>query len=218
MTGIEKVAAFEQLSESGRALLARGVVIHNFPKGKTIIEKGQGVSGAYFVLNGRLRVFTYSPSGKEATLYLLDPGETCILALNSMFNNLLYPAWVETQAETAVAVVPGPVYRALFEGEKAVQDLTVHTLSTLVFRLMAELEEIHSCTLDQRLASFLLTRASGEGIVALTQQDIADHMGTTREVVARIMSRLAARGAIDTRRGEVTILQAPLLAEMVKGV
>jgi CRP/FNR family transcriptional regulator, anaerobic regulatory protein len=217
VAGIEKVAAFGQLSANGRALLARGVVVHNFPKGKTIIEKGQGVSGAYFVLDGRLRVFTYSPSGKEATLYLLDPGETCILALNSMFNNLLYPAWVETQADTAVAVVPGPLYRALFEAEKSVQDLTVHTLSTLVFRLMAELEEVHSCTLDQRLASFLLTRASDCGVVAQTQQDIADHMGTTREVVARIMARLAARGVIDTRRGEVTILQAPLLAEMVKG-
>lgn len=216
MTGIEKVAAFSQLSEGGRALLAGGVQVHNFPKGKTIIEKGQGVSGAYFVLAGRLRVFTYSPNGKEATLYLLDPGETCILALNSMFNNLLYPAWVETQADTAVAVVPGRVYRALFEGEKAVQDLTVHTLSTLVFRLMAELEEIHSCTLDQRLASFLLTRASDRGVVALTQQEIAGHMGTTREVVARIMGKLAAQGAIDTRRGEVTVLQPGHLAEIVK--
>jgi CRP/FNR family transcriptional regulator len=217
MNGLGHVPAFAQLSESGQARLVKGAVIHRFPKGKTIIEKGQDVSGAYFVLNGRLRVFTYSPAGKEATLYLLDPGETCILALNSMFNNLLYPAWVETEADTAVAVIPGSVYRALFEDEKSIQDLTVRTLSTLVFRLMAELEEIHSCTLEQRLAGFLLNRASAGGTVVLTQQEIADHMGTTREVVARIMGRLAAQGAVDTRRGEVKILQPPLLAGMVRG-
>jgi len=216
MTSIESIAAFRDLSEKGRALLVKGSTSHSFRGGNVIIDKGQDVSGAYFVLEGRLRVFAYSPSGKEATLYFLDPGETCILALNSLFNNLAYPAWVETEADTIVGVVPGQVYRALFESEKAVQDLTVRTLSTLVFRLMGELEQVHSLTLDQRLAGFLLANASDKGLLQNTQQEIAGHIGTSREVVARLMGRLAAKGWIDTGRGEVKILDAARLAELAR--
>lgn len=210
--GIEQLNAFRDLSEEGRALLTQRAMAHNFAGGNIIIEKGQDVSGAYFVLDGRLRVFTYSATGKEATLYFLDPGETCILALNAMFNNLTYPAWVGTEEDTVVAVVPGPVYRALFESEKAVQGLTVRTLSTLVFRLMGELESVHSQTLDQRLAAYLLGNASESGILQKTQAEIAGHVGTSREVVARLMSRFAASGWIGTARGEVRILDASGLA------
>lgn len=216
MSLIERVTAFQTLSENGRALITRGALTHTFPAGKTIIDKGQDVSGAYFVLAGQLRVFTYSPTGKEATLYFLDPGETCILALNSLFNNLAYPAWVETEAPTLVAVVPGPIYRALFESEKSVQDLTVHTLSTLVFRLMGELEQVYSLTLDQRLAAYLLANASAEGALLKTQAEIAGHIGTTREVVARLLGRLAAKGWIGTGRGEVRLIDTARLAALAK--
>ncbi|HYH17850.1 MAG TPA: Crp/Fnr family transcriptional regulator [Azospirillum sp.] len=214
---LDSVAAFRELSEEGRRRLAHGVVAHRFPAGKTIVEKGQDVSGAYFVLDGRLRVFTYSESGKEATLYQLARGETCVVALNSLFNDLLYPAWVQCEAPTTVAIVAGPVYRALFDSERSIRDLTVRALSTLVFRLMGELEEVHSCTLDQRLARFLLLHASGERVLRKTQQEIAAHVGTSREVVARLMARFAARGWIDTKRGRVTILRAGDLADVVRG-
>lgn len=218
MAGIETVSTFMQLTEGGRGLLTRGIVTYTFPGGKTIIDKGQEVSGAYFVLEGRLRVFTYAPNGKEATLYVIDPGGTCILALNSLFNHLAYPAWVETEAPTTVALVPGPLFRTLFETEKPVQDLTVHTLSTLVFRLMAELEQVHSCTLEQRLAAFLLANAQpGDGLLRKTQAEIAGHLGTTREVVARLMGRLTAQGWVDTGRGEVRLLNRERLAEFARG-
>ncbi|MBI5163688.1 MAG: Crp/Fnr family transcriptional regulator [Magnetospirillum sp.] len=216
MAGLEGVAALANLSAAGRALLDAGLVTHRFPGGKTIIEKGQRTSGAYFVVEGRLRVFTFAPGGKEATLYLIAPGETCILALNSLFNDLLYPAWVQTEAATTVAVVPGRLYRTLFETERPVQDLTVRALSTLVFRLMAELDEVHSCRLDQRLAGFLLVHASAEGVVRRTQQEIAGHIGTSREVVARLIGRMAARGWIASARGLVTILRPEPLAALIR--
>lgn len=217
MAAWDGVAAFSRLSDQGKSKLAKGMAVHRLPGGKVVIDKGQDVSGAYFVLDGRLRVFTYTPSGKEATLYLINPGETCILALNSLFNRLLYPAWVQSECPTRVGVVPGPVYRDLFETEPPVRDLTVQALSTLVFRLMGELEQVHSTTLNQRLAGFLLVHASKEGVVRMTQQEIAGHIGTTREVVARLASGMAKRHWIATQRGSIRILKASALAALVKG-
>ena len=212
----DKVAAFREMTPEGKSQLDKGISTHKFKGGLTIIDKGQDVSGAYFVLEGALRVFTYTPQGREATLYQIEPGETCILALNSLFNRLLYPAWVQTDKATSVAVVPGPLYRSLFERERSVQDLTVRALSTLVFRLMAELEQIHAHSLEQRLASFLLTHAQEGGVVTNTQQEIAGHIGTTREVVARLLGKMAKQGWIETGRGSVKIHKTGSLANLIK--
>jgi CRP/FNR family transcriptional regulator len=163
-----------------------------------------------------LRVYTMTPAGREATLYEIGPGETCVLAINSLFNDLLYPAWVEAEVDTDVAVVPGGLYRALFAREPAIQELTVHALSSVVLRLMSELEEVHSHRVDQRLASFLLNQASAEGIVHRTQQEIASHIGTTREVVAKAVGEFSARRWIESGRGRVTLLQPKMLAALVK--
>jgi len=206
-----------ELSHAGRELLQRGLVHKRFARPTAVIHKGQAVSGAYLVTQGKLRVFTFTPQGSEATLYFIRPGETCVLALNCLFNDLLYPAWVETDAATSVALIPGALYRTLFEREASVRDLTVKALSTLVFRLMGELEQVHSCNLDQRLANFLLLHASSEGVVRMTQQEIARHLGTTREVIARLMQGFVAQNLVTTRRGAVIVKDASNMAEVVKG-
>lgn len=196
---------FRRLSEGGRKLLARGQMTRSVARAGPLLHKGQPVSGAYLVLEGRLRVFTISPAGVEATLYFVGPGETCVLALNCLFNDLLYPAWVQAEAGTVVSVIPGPVYRQLFESEPVIQNLTVQALSTLVLRLMGELEDVHASNYRQRLVQFILLHASADGVLRMTQQEIAQHLGTTREVVARLLRDFVARELVRTQRGAIAI-------------
>ena len=216
MSEIRHLSIFEALSEESRRLLDHGAITLRLPERKIVIKRGQPVSGAYFVLNGRLRVFTSLANGKEASLYFVKPGETCVLALNSLFNDLLYPAWVEADAPTVAAIIPGRIYRAMFEKERVIRDLTLSAMSTLVFRLMDELDQTHTYTLEQRLATFLLVRDSGKGIVRHTQQQIAGHLGTTREVIARLIGRIAAHGYVTSGRRTITILQPAMLAKLGK--
>lgn len=202
---LESFEPFSSLGPDGRALLAQGQT-HRFTRAaEAIVHKGQPVSGAYVVLEGRLRVFTVSPSGVEATLYALTPGETCVLALNCVFNDLLYPAWVQAEQPSSVCVIPGAVYRRLFEIDGAVRDFTVRNLAGLVYRLMAELEQVHGSHHRQRLAHFILHHAASDGVLRMTQQQVAGHIGTTREVVARLMRELVASRLVRTARGEIAI-------------
>ncbi|MET0090232.1 MAG: Crp/Fnr family transcriptional regulator [Candidatus Thiodiazotropha sp.] len=204
------------LSPGGQALLQSGVIRKHFERPTPVIYKGQPVSGAYLVTQGRLRVFTYTPQGSEATLYFIRPGETCVLALNCLFNDLRYPAWVEADRETRVEVIPGALYRRLFEQEASVQNLTVKALSGLVFRLMDELEQVHACNLDQRLANFILSNASADGVLQMTQQELGAHLGTTREVIARLIQGFVASGAVSTRRGAVIVNDAQRLSRLIQ--
>jgi len=212
---MDNLPVFQNISSKGRCLLGQGLIHKAFPPSTELLYRGAQISGAYIVTKGRLRVFSISPSGAEATLYCIDPGETCVLALNCLFNDLLYPAWVATETETSVAILPGPTFRQLFESEPSIQNLTVHALSSLVFRLMGELEQVHFCTLEQRLANLLLLRASAEGILRMTQQELAYHLGTTREVIARLMGELVLKGLIKTGRKEITLINAKGLAALI---
>ncbi len=214
---IQDVDAFHDLSDASRRLLAGGLRYVDYGKGAPVLTKGQRVSGAYVVMSGQLRVFTLTPEGQEATLYLINPHETCVLALNCIFNDLRYPAWVETGSAVRLAMIPGTAFRSLFEAEPAIRNMTVQAFSTVVFRLMMELEVVHSYRLDRRLANFLLLHASSDGMVRMTQQEIASHLGTTREVVARALGQLASAGRIRTGRRQIAISDPVRLARAVKG-
>lgn len=196
---MHKLSEWLQLSKESQSLLNQFIKEFSFPEPGPIIHKGQAVSGAYIVLEGELRVFTYSPNGSEATLYALKPGDTCVLTLNCVFNNFRYPAWVEASKASKVALIPGNVYKQLFKTEPQIQNITVKALSTLVFQLMDSLEEAQTLNLEQRLARFLLKHADSDGTVEITQQNLANHMGSTREVVARLIQKLKAQGPSELR-------------------
>ena len=201
-------APIRELSSGGRRLIERGMREVCAIPATTLLRKGDKVSGAYLVLAGRLRVYTLTPRGTEATLYFIEPGETCVLALNCLFNDLRYPAWVQADEATRIGIVPGTLYRRLFESEPPIQALTVRALSVAVLRLMAELELVHSARHRERLAHFILSNARSDGVLHMTQQQVARHLGTTREVVARLLARFAADGLIATRRGAIGLIDA----------
>lgn len=203
-----KISLWDQLSTAGREMLRQGIATKQCAADTILLRQGHPVSGAYMVMRGRLRVFSVSPDGREATLYFIEPGETCVLALNCLFNDLRYPAWVQADQACEIALIPGALYRKLFEREAAVQNLTVNSLSTLVFRLMGELEQVHSLRHRERLANWLLSRASTQGEVRITQQHLARHLGTSREVVARLLRDFADQGFVRTGRGQITLLDA----------
>ncbi len=205
-SNVEALPFYQALTESGRSLLSQGVKYKHCDNADIVLRQGQQTSGAYMVLEGRLRVYSISPNGKEATLYCIERGETCVLALNCLFNDLLYPAWVEAEMDTQVMVISGHTYKQLFTQEASVQELTVRSLSTLVFRLMEELSHVHGQNNRQRLAHFLLIRASADGKLQMTQQQLAQHLGTRREVVARILAEFISQGYVATGRGQLHLL------------
>ncbi|MCP3959665.1 MAG: Crp/Fnr family transcriptional regulator [bacterium] len=201
-----------KLSPRARAQFDRQAMRRVLEAGAPVLHRGAEVSGAYIVLRGRLRVYSISAGGTEATLYTIAAGETCVFALNCLFQDLRYPAWVVAEVDTEVAVIPGAFYRHLFATETSFQNLTVRALSAAVFQLMAELEQVHFQSLDQRLVNLLLLRASGDGVLRMTQQAMANNLGSSREAVARLLRNLVTEGLVRTRRGSVQILVSSRLA------
>jgi len=206
-----------ELSVAGRSRLLSATRHVTLPPFTRVIERGDEVAAAYLVEAGALRIYYVSSEGREGTLYWVDPGQSCIIALNCLFARLPYPAWVETdQAETEVAIISGDVYRELYLAEPALQHFTFATLSTRLFELMTLLQETASFGLEQRVAAFLLRRSGSGHVLETTHEQVAHHLGSSREVVSRVLRNLARSGAIRLSPGAVAIVDADKLRSAVE--
>ncbi len=140
-----------------------------------------------------------------------------MLALNCLFSRIAYPAWVETdQAETKVAVISGDVYRKLYLVEPALQRFTFEALTTRLFELMTLMQETASLGLEQRVAAFLLRRSANGQLLEASHEQIAHHLGSSREVVSRVLRNLASRGAIHLSRRSIEIADDGKLRGMIE--
>ena len=176
---------------------------------RQLLERGAPAGGAYLVTAGSFRVYYLTTEGREATLYRVETGGTCILAITSTLEQEPYPAWVESGPEgAAFARIPGESLRRLMDTEPAFREFAFGVLSGRIFELMQALEEAGSARTEQRVARYLLKRAASDGTVRATQAAIAGELGTAREVVFRALRSLAGRRLVETGRMRVRIVDA----------
>ncbi len=208
---------FEQLSTPMKRSLV-GLPMTRAPKSKLLLTRGDDAQGAYFVVEGALRVFYLTDEGREATLYRVEPGGTCLLALTSTFNAEPYPAWVESSERGASFVrVPPGLFRRLFDEEPPFREFLFSALSGRIFELMQSLEEASTSRLEQRLARLLLRRVEDRRRVVASQARLAAELGTAREVVSRTLQQFKRRGLVAIARGSVQLLDEPALQRLASG-
>ena len=207
---------FLDVSQASREKINQSGKISFLEENTTIINKGDKVSGAYLVLTGSLKVYTIDQSGKEKTLYEVLPGESCLLAINSLFSELLYPAWVDcTTPFTKIAFIPAAVYKAIFSDERSIQQFTFQTLSERLFDIMSTLDEAMSLSMEKRIVSYLLRKANHEAVIHTSHQKIASELGTAREVVSRTLKKIEHQGDISLSRNEIKIVSVDHLSKLL---
>ena len=160
---------FRKLGPASRAALLRGTRVQQGRKNQTLVQQGDMLSSVFFLLDGELRIYTIDADGKEATLYLLRPGEVCLLSLNTAFSDGRYPAWVSIASNSArFALLPGKALRSLFSDEPLVQELVLRSLTSTVRELLTHLDEVLTCRLSQRIERFVLRNCDGGGRLEIT--------------------------------------------------
>jgi CRP/FNR family transcriptional regulator len=186
--------------------------------GQCLLQRGDPVDGSYLVVGGSLRVYYITKEGREATLYHVEPGGTCILALTATFNQEAYPAWADAGSNGVTLVrVPSAAFRRMFDGEPAFREFIFGVLSGRIFELMRTLEEAGSTQMEQRVARYLVRQMNSDGTVRATQIGIASELGTAREVVFRALRSLSRRRLVETGRVRIKILDLPALRLFANG-
>jgi len=207
-----------RLSLAGRRELCALRAVRVAPLAR-VLEKGDPADGIYLVVGGGLRVFHLNARGREATLYHVSAGGTCILAITACYQGEPYPAWVDAGSKGASFVrVPGPLFRRCLDAEADFRHFVFAGLSGRIFELMSSLEEAQSAAIEQRVARFLVRRTTADGdAVKMTQAGMASEIGTAREVVFRALRALSAKGHIRKGRGHIEVLRREALRRVSVG-
>jgi CRP/FNR family transcriptional regulator len=172
------------------------------PGGTVVFDEHQACQGFPFVISGDIRVLKPSASGRELPLYRVLPGESCIITSSCLLGHTPYNARGIAEGETTLALMPRGLFDELL-AEPTFRDFIFHLLSERVAELMQIIEEVAFQKLDQRLAGLLL----GKGrLVHATHQQLADELGSVREMVSRLLKGFAEQGLVRLSREQVEIL------------
>ena len=218
MKPLEALARFElvrALGADARAEIDAQARVRVVAPGTRLIERGTECGGVFLVTLGAIRVFFVRPNGREGTLYWVDEGQPCFLSLDCAFKQVPYPAWAEADDRpTQFVVIPAALFRRLYENEPAARRFAFDALSERVHELMGLIEQSATLALEQRAAALLLERADDDGTVSTSQERLASHLGTAREVLARILRSFRSEGLVETRRRRVVILEPDALRKL----
>lgn len=174
------------------------------PSGTVVFDERQPCRGFPFVLEGAIRVAKLSGSGRELPLYRVLAGESCIITSSCLLGHADYNARGVAEGETTLALLPRPLFDEML-GEPAFRDFVFALFSERMAELMQLIEEVAFRKLDQRLAALLL----GKGrMVHTTHQQLADELGSVREMVSRLLKGFAEQGLVRLGREQVEVLDA----------
>lgn len=200
--------AFPVFGKAGPFLVSEIVsqsILQPFSQGVVLYHEGDACSRIAFLLSGGVRVFKIGETGREITLYEIGAGETCILNASCILSDRGYPAHAVTTAPGEMLLLPAGVFRRLIAGHPEVRDFVFALLSDRLALVMALVEEVAFGRMDERLANYLSSRATA-GQMNATHQAIANDLGTSREVVSRLLKEFEREGSIRLERNRIHIV------------
>ncbi len=190
-----------------RAQLLDSVRIRSLHSGDAVMREGETCGAVPFVISGSIRVYKVSDGGREITLYRIGPGQSCILSCCCAQSAAPFPAIVAAEEETEAAFIPSDSVRRFFERSPAFRAFVLGQYSSRIAEVIELVEEVAFSRLDERMREWMLTeRAQGGESLKVTHQELADHLGTSREVVSRILKDWEQRGLLELSRGEIRLL------------
>lgn len=192
----------DRLSADARLRVLRNARWMRVPAGAMLFDDRQACEGFPFIVEGSVRVSKCAPNGRELPLYRVAPGETCIISSSCLLGHEDYKARGVTETDTLLMLLPKTVFDDMMN-ERPFRDFIFHLFAERIADLMQLIEEVAFRKLDQRLAALLL----GKGrMLHVTHQQLADELGSVREIVSRLLKSFADQGLVRLAREQVEIL------------
>lgn len=188
----------------------------NFAKStkETLIKKGQRISGPegnctglYIIIQGQLRAFINSETGREVTLYRLFDNDVCLMSASCMMKGLTYSISIEAMQDTQAVLIPPKVYKALSASMLCVSEHTQNLMAQHLQDILWIMEQVLFSSLDKRVAALLIEECTikQSNTLTITHDEIARHLGSAREVITRMLKYFASEGLVEILRGSIII-------------
>jgi CRP/FNR family transcriptional regulator len=176
------------------------------PAGRDVFLEGDRVDAIALLISGVVRVYKIGETGREITLYRFGYGESCILTANAILSQKTFPAIATVEKDAEAVMIPAEKFREWVKRYDSWREFVFELLSERLFAVMAVVDEVVFQRMDRRVASFLLDRWRVMNPIRVTHQEIASELGSSREVISRILEDFSQRGMVLVGRGTVEVL------------
>jgi len=208
MTPSEFLKIFPAFRDSDGGIieaLLTSAIRRSAPAGARIYAEGDSCSGIALILSGDIRVYKIGETGREITLYEIGQGETCILNASCILAGQSYPANAVALSDVEMLLIPSDIFRKLVADYESMRKFVFTLLSERLAGVMALVEEIAFGRMDVRLNDYLIEKAEN-GHLDTTHQKIASDLGTSREVVSRLLKDLERQGTVVLSRNSISLI------------
>lgn len=168
--------------------------------------EGDKCPGIAFVLSGEIRVYKIGETGREITLYEIYSGETCILNAACILSHRNYPANAVGLIDGTMLYLPEGIFKRLLAEHQVMRTFIFSLFSQRFGEIIELIEEVTFGKMDVRLEDYLIEKAENDALVT-THQNIANDLGTSREVVSRLLKDFEHKGRIALSRNHIRLIQ-----------
>ncbi len=187
--------------------------LKSFPAGTELMRVGDTITHIPIVQKGSLRILAQDSEGRERYLYHIMPGESCATSLTCCVSRRESGVRAVVEEDADLLMIPVRYvdeWMPHAEWRRYVNEQQAQRFQ----ELLEAFEVVAFHKLDEQLWAYLMKRsqATGESKLLLTHQQIAEELGSPREVVTRLLQQLRARGLVDLGRGYVAVTPATMKA------
>ena len=216
MTFQDAFPIWDRLQPDQQERIGNALIFRSAEKGTTLHSGDTDCTGLLLVKSGQLRAYMLSEEGREITLYRLFDRDLCLFSASCMMRSIQFEVTIQAEKDTELWIIPAEVYKGIMEESAPVSNYTNELMASRFSEAMWLMEQIMWKRLDQRVAAFLLQESAIEGSCELkiTHETIANHLGTHREVITRMLRYLQSESAVRLRRGSVELTDVKKLREI----
>ena len=188
--------------------LLTGLTSRKVKKG-TILHNGSAdCTGLLLIKTGQLRAYILSDEGREITIYRLFDRDMCLFSASCILNSIQFEITITAEKDTEFWLIPSELYKNLLTESAPLANYTNELMAARFSDVMWLIEQVLWKSLDKRLATFLLEEAAIEDSneLKITHEIIANHLGSHREVITRMLRYFQSDGIVKLSRGKITLL------------
>ncbi|MDO4396279.1 MAG: Crp/Fnr family transcriptional regulator [Clostridia bacterium] len=207
---------WDKLNTEQKELISKSLITQRIEKGTIVHNGALDCTGLLLVKSGQLRTYILSDEGREITLYRLFDMDMCLLSASCIMRSIQFEVTIEAEKDTTLWIIPAEIYKIIMDKSAPVANYTNELMASRFSDVMWLMEQIMWKSLDKRVAMFLLEESSIEGTneLKITHETIANHIGSHREVITRMLRYFQGEGLVKLSRGKITILDEKGMEEI----
>ena len=207
---------WDKLNKAEQDSITVNLITRKVTKGTVIHNGSMECTGLILIKTGQLRAYILSDEGREITIYRLFDRDMCLFSASCIMRSIQFDITIEAEKDTDLWIIPAELYQSIMKESAPVANYTNELMATRFSDVMWLIEQIMWKSLDKRLAEFLLEEISIEGTekLKITHETIANHLGSHREVMTRMLKYFQNEGMVKLSRGMIEITDSEKLESL----